>query len=164
MKTLKRKLRSRAGLTLTELLAAMAVLALLGTAIGAGTSAATRVYRQSTTFSEAAVLASTLTEAIADELRYATDLPKADMKNPSFTSQTYGKDTSITNGTGDDEGRLMIGTHALVGSRTYTSGLTATAEIEWMAADKIFDVQLTITDSSGAEQKIAEFSIAPINA
>lgn len=162
MKTLKRKLRSRAGMTLTELLAAMAVLALLGTAIGAGTSAATRVYRQSTTFSEAAVLASTLTEAIADELRYATDLPETDASNPPFTSQTYGKGVSITNGIDDDEGHLMIGSHALVGSRTYTSGLTAVVDIEWKG--KAFDVTLTINDASAVKRKEAKFSIAPINA
>lgn len=163
MKTLKRKLRSRAGMTLTELLAAMAVLALLGTAIGAGTSAATRVYRQSTTFSEAAVLASTLTEAIADELRYATGLPETDTPDdPSFTSQTYGKGVSITNGIDDDAGHLMIGSHALVGSRTYTSGLTAVVDIEWK--DKAFDVTLTINDASAVKQKEAKFSIAPINA
>ena len=68
---MRRKLRSKGGFTLTELLTAVAILGLIAAALGVGLPTAVRAYRQVTAGAEAQVLCSTLSTAIADELRYA---------------------------------------------------------------------------------------------
>lgn len=164
MKKLKRKLRARAGMTLTELLAAIAIMALLGTAISVGTSAALRVYRASTAVSEAGVLKSTLAAAIMDELRYATDID-AGASPVTYRSATYGKNVSITV---DSEGRLLVKGDSikepqpLVGSKTYTSGLTVKA-LDIVYGEGVFTVTLTVGDADGELTSTAAFKIDPIN-
>lgn len=162
MKKLKRKLHSRVGMTLTELLAAIAIMALLGTAISVGTSAALRVYRASTAVSEAGVLKSTLAAAIMDELRYATDID-ADASPVTYRSDTYGKNVSITVSTADDsKGQLLIKGQPLVGSKTYTSGLVVKAlDIDYR--EGVFTVTLTVGETDGEITSTAVFKIDPIN-
>lgn len=162
MKKLKRKLCARAGMTLTELLAAIAIMALLGTAISVGTGAALRVYRASTAVSEAGVLKSTLAAAIMDELRYATDID-AGASPVTYRSDTYGKNTSITVSTADDsEGQLLVKEQPLVGSRTYTSGLTVKT-LDIVYDEGVFTVTLTVGDADGELTSTAAFKIDPIN-
>ncbi|MEG2989475.1 MAG: prepilin-type N-terminal cleavage/methylation domain-containing protein, partial [Oscillospiraceae bacterium] len=83
-----KKLRSQKGFTLSELLVTLAILGVLTLAIAVGISSATTVYRQSVTLSESGVLASTLSQAVADELHYAQDIRGTD--TVTYTSQTYG--------------------------------------------------------------------------
>lgn len=163
MKKCKRKLRARAGMTLTELLAAIAIMALLGTAIGVGTSAALKVYRVSTALSEAGVLKSTISAAIMDELRYATDID-AGASPVTYRSAAYGKDVSITISTADDsKGQLLVKGQPLVGSKTYSSGLTVkTLNIAY--SEGVFTVMLTVGDADGEITSTAEFKVDPINA
>ena len=65
-----KKLKSKSGFTFTELLAAVTILALILTAIAASVPAAVRSYREITAAAEAQVLCSTISTAVADELRY----------------------------------------------------------------------------------------------
>ena len=66
-----RKWKDSRGLTLVETLCAVAILVLLGLLVNTGLNLAMRGYRELTAQSELELLGSTLTSALADELRYA---------------------------------------------------------------------------------------------
>ena len=65
---------SSRGLTLVETLCAVAILVLLGLLVNTGLNLAMRGYRELTAQSELELLGSTLTSALADELRYAREV------------------------------------------------------------------------------------------
>lgn len=158
---MKRKLSSRGGYTLLESLAAIAIVAIMMTAVAAGVSASVTVYKQSTAISEAAVLSSTLFETIADELRFATEITVVgggDDHLSTFTSARYGLNAEISNA----DGRVKISGHDLVSQHSYT-GLDAAAEITYTAG--VFDVTIVVTDPSRSDALCAraEFSVAPLN-
>lgn len=160
---MKRKLRSSSGFTLLESLVAIAILALMLTALGAGTAASVRVYKQSTALSEANILSSTLFEAISDELRFAADITTASGQ-PVFTSPNHGANVSISS----DGGRVKIFRSGLpvgdlIGEKAYTS-LNAAIETLSYSSD-VFAVAIVITDPSqdSAVCSRAEFYIAPLN-
>lgn len=162
---MKRKLCSSGGYTMPELLAALAVLAIMLSALGAGTAASVTVYRQSSALSEANVLTSTLFEAIADELRFAADITTADDGDPAtadpldtFTSTHYGIEAGFSN----EDGRIRVSGRDLIGEKTYT-GLDAAADIRYSFG--VFAVRIVVTDPNqdSAECGRAEFSIAPLN-
>lgn len=160
---MNRKLRSSGGFTLTEMLAAIVILLLTVTALGAGISASVRVYQQSVTLSEAGTLLSTLTEAVSDELRFAENIivetDASGARHLTFTSVNYGVDASFSNG---DDGRIKISGADLVGEMAYSSLHTA-AEIDYSAGS--FSVLLSITDpkQDNFTCRRAEFSIVPLN-
>lgn len=117
-KTLK-KLRSQRGLTLTEMLAAVAALTLLCLALGSGLNIAAHAYRSITAQSETELLLSTAADAITDELRFAhLWAPPADGVLDVYESLRYGPNASLAiNGDGQlviknastpDEGRQML--------------------------------------------------------
>lgn len=89
-KTLK-KLRARAGLTMVETLAAVAVLTLLCLALGSGLNLAVHAYRTIIAQSETELLLSTAADAIIDELRFARIRTlEAGDKLDVYDSQRYG--------------------------------------------------------------------------
>lgn len=67
---LRKLLRSNSGFTLVEMLASIAVLALLTGLIAMGVSVGIKVYQQSTFVSESAVLEETIDNAMGDPFRY----------------------------------------------------------------------------------------------
>lgn len=71
MKRLKQKLRSRAGVTLVEMLCAVVILILLGLLLNSGMSMAVKSYHDVTVESEVQLLLSTAVDAIADKVRYS---------------------------------------------------------------------------------------------
>lgn len=150
---IKRKLRSRAGMTLTELLAAIAVLGVLGAGLAAGFPAAARVYREATADAEASVLFSTLSAAVGDELRCARN-PRTD---GSYDSDLYGKNVSIA---ADGDGYLTVGNEPLVGSRTYTGSLRAGVSIAF--EDGLFTVHLSVLED-GRVRKEKDLVFRPVN-
>ncbi|MDY3617764.1 type II secretion system protein [Agathobaculum sp.] len=150
---IKRKMRSRAGMTLAELLAAVAVLGVLGAGLTAGVPAAARVYHEATADAEASVLFSTLSAAVGDELRYARS-PKAD---GSFDSAVYGKGVSVE---ADGDGHLTVGGEPLLGSRTYTGNLQADISVSY--EDGLFTVNLSVKED-GRVRKEQELVIRPVN-
>ena len=64
------KLRDQRGMTLTELLCTIIVMLMVSALMAVGVGFSVRTYRSSMQRSEAQVLASTLTTAISDKLRY----------------------------------------------------------------------------------------------
>ena len=110
MRAVREKLRSRRGLTLTELLVAMLILSLVTVGVATGISASLRVYRQATETSDAQMLTSTLSTALMDELRYARDVSGTD--DPTFTSGTFGENVSVE----VLDGLVTVGGEKLLGS------------------------------------------------
>lgn len=149
------KLRSSRGFTLLETLIAVGILAIVVTVISTGMPVALHVYKEAVASSEAGVLASTLTEAIADEFRWATD-PQTD---GTYTSAVYGRGAKITV---DDDGHLMIGAYPLVGERAYTNNLKIST-FEYAYTDGKIAVKFAIADPDGKERKSVQFQIAPAN-
>lgn len=93
---MRKKLNSESGLTLVEMLCAVAILVLLVLLLSTGMQMALRTYRDIVAQSEVDLLLSTAVDAIADDLRYAQDVTTgADGKLSSYTSDSFGKGASI---------------------------------------------------------------------
>lgn len=91
---MKRKWRETAGLTLVEMLCAVAILILLGLLLNTGLQMAVKSYRNITAASETQLLLSTAVDALTDELRYAQDAVQAG-ETAVFTSGSFGAGTSF---------------------------------------------------------------------
>lgn len=155
---ISRKLRSRRGLTLTEMLVALAILGLVSGAIATGISSSLPVYQQSVALSESEVLTSTLAQALSDELRYARDIRtetgSADLKN--YTSTLYGAGAAIA----VSDGKLTVGGNPLIGSGAYTS---QKADVAITYVEPMFTITLTISQDTRTV-RTSEFSIRALNA
>lgn len=154
---MKHKLRSRRGMTLSEVLMAMLILSLVTVGMAAGIGASLRVYRQATEASDAQMLASTLSTALMDELRYARDI----QADGSFTSDTFGEGVSVDL----TDGHVEVGGAKLLSDAAYAKltikkiGETKPVSFE----DDVFKVAFEIYNSTeNAIQKV-EFSVSPLN-
>lgn len=151
------KLRAKQGFTLSEMLVATAIVALIGMALAVGIPTALRVQRAAAVSSEASALCSTLTTALADELRYVSSITQ-DGSDIVFDSPTYGLGVFVTS---TDE-RIRIGGYELVSELVYTSGLTATATITY--EDSLLHIDLQIYDAEIPNPRAtAVFDLQPLN-
>ena len=151
---MKQKLRSQSGMTLSEVLVAVVILALLATAVGAGLPVALKAHEQVSVGSEASVLCSTLATAITAELRYAQN---PDPETDCFDSTVYGAGVCVQS----DAGHVKIGGYELLSDLAYSSGLEAGATCNYDAG--VFQVSVTVY--SGGQQICAtSFTVRPINA
>ncbi len=157
MSVWKAKLASRRGMTLTEMLSAVLILALVAAGTAAGVSASLRVYRQSTSLSDAQTLSSTLSIALMDELRYARD--PGGSGTATFTSSTFGPNVSVETSA---EGHVTVGGKELIGLGAY-AGLTAETGVYYHGG--IFDVTIKICRANEDGQPIqnVKFSVRPLN-
>lgn len=103
MKRMMVKLKGKRGMTFVEVLAAVAILSLLGLMIQTGISLALHSYDTMTQDAQTQLLLSTVADVISDELRFARDV-RVEAKDPAdassgeivrYTSSTYGKNTSL---------------------------------------------------------------------
>lgn len=155
MRAVREKLRSRRGLTLTELLVAMLILSLVTVGVATGISASLRVYRQATETSDAQMLTSTLSTALMDELRYARDVSGTD--DPIFTSGTFGENVSVE----VLDGLVTVGGEKLLGSTAYAGLRARTADVTY--ADGVFHVDLTI-GTEDRDIRTVSFGVRVLNA
>lgn len=139
---ISKKLRSRLGMTLAETLIALAVFVILTAALVVGTTAAWKVYQKAVVASEARTLQSTLTQSLADELRYARNI-RQDGGKVVYDSETFGLGASVLSPT---NGRIKVGTEAtnydLLPEKAYTKGMKAYVTVSY--ADGFFEVVLTV--------------------
>lgn len=92
---MRKKLKSKAGVTLVELMAAVAILLLLGLILLAGLNFSFTSYRTATAQSELELLLSTAVDALVDDLRYARNVdPTA--SPVTYFSDSYGEGTHFT--------------------------------------------------------------------
>lgn len=94
---MRKKLRGASGLTLVEMLCAVAVLILLGLILNAGLQMAVQSYRVMVAQSEAELLLSTAANALTDELRYARDVAIDGSGNlTAYHSFSFGPGASLS--------------------------------------------------------------------
>lgn len=153
---IKRKLRSRKGMTLAETLVALAVFAILSVALVIGTTAAWKVYRKAVVASEARILRSTIIQALTGELRYVGNI-QVDGEKVSFDSETFGMGVSVTS----VDGRILIGKYELLPEKAYSKGLKADVKVS--CEDGFFKVDLTIRHEL-LPDKSDSFTIRALNA
>lgn len=144
---MRKKLRSRRGLTLAETLTALAVFSILSVALVQGTHAAWKVYRKAVISSEARTLQSTLAQALSNELRYAANI-QVSGESLTFDSDTFGERVSVQS----DGGRIRIAqnkaegenkTYDLLPEKSYSSGLKAEAAVSF--AGGLFTLEITVS-------------------
>ena len=152
---MKHKLCSRRGMTLTEVLVALLILSLVTGGVAAGVGASLRVYRQATEASDAQMLASTLSAALMDELRYARDV-EGDAP-VIFTSDTFGEEVSVGM---NADGRVTVGSPLLLSDAVY-GVLTASADVR--RDGEAVRVELTVQNGQGETVSGASFSVVPLN-
>ena len=92
---MRKKLKSEAGITLVELLAATVILMLLGLILSAGLNMALSGYRSITAQSEAELLLSTAVDALADDLRYARNV-SGEAGDFTYTSDSFGPERRLS--------------------------------------------------------------------
>lgn len=95
---MKKKLRSSKGMTLTELIMALAVVSLIGVSLTTGINGGVKVYRDATRLYEAETLCGTILTYLEDEFRFArniqidlTDPGEPDPLNPAHIKDEHNK-------------------------------------------------------------------------
>lgn len=161
MKRLRRKLRARRGLTLVEMVAATAVLALLALMLHTGLLMAQNSYRQMTGESERQLLVSTLSDLLANELRYARDTITDGEKLTRYTSVNYGRNTTLTL---NDQGQLEASGHLMLSAGAYGNGSYRIDDysITYNKASGLFQVAFTVT-GGGEGTNETMFSVRCLN-
>ena len=123
-----KKLRSQSGMTLTEMLCALVVLMLISSLLAVGVRFAVQTYRTSMADSQAQMLCSTVTTAIADKLRYCSGVTSAGGKVfikdiGSVESDEQGSFFQVD----EDTGQIVMQSDSekkqLLGAKSYPRGL-----------------------------------------
>lgn len=154
-----------AGMTLMELLCALAVVLLVSAGMVLGVSLAVRSYERSVSASEAQVLCSTLESIVSDELRYAGTLEYENGRVVGFFSQNHAnQDSEYSRFRTDEQGRVLLGEQKLLPNNAYPHGLRATVELaEYDRDTRIFTAVVTVTDRSGGTLAQTEFQVKQLN-
>ena len=133
------KQKKKAGMTLVELLCALAVLLLVSACMVLGVSLAVKSYERSVTHSEAQVLCSTLQATVSDELRYSGTLYFRDGRPVGFFSQDHGGEDAKDGFQTDENGHILLGGIKLLPRKAYPHGLRAAVALTgYDAAERIF--------------------------
>ena len=152
------KQKKKAGLTMVELLCALAVLLLVAACMVVGVSLAVRSYDRSLASSEAQVLCATLQTTVSDELRYSGTLFYDQTGHlTGFFSQEHGVQT-------DENGQILLGGTKLLPKKAYPHGLRAAVTVDYDRATRLFSVTVTVTDAQGAELSSTSFQVEKLNA
>lgn len=125
---MRKKLRSSKGMTLTELIVALAIVSLIGAALTVGINGASKVYRDSTQLYESETLCGTILTYLEDEFRFSRNIRTETVGTETkvvFDSKTFGNGVQVKL---DDDGKILIGKETgpgseLLGASAYTSGL-----------------------------------------
>lgn len=121
---MRKKLRSNRGMTLTELIVALAIVSLIGVSLTVGVNGAAKVYRDATRLYEAETLCGTILTALEDELRFGTNFQPDETTNMlvTYESPVFGGGMCV-NLDGD---KIYIGSgdsNKLLSDKSYTSQL-----------------------------------------
>lgn len=130
---MRKKLHSSKGMTLTELLVALAIVALIGMSLTVGVSGAAKIYRDSTQLFEAETLCGTILTYLEDEFRFGRNIRNETVGTETkviFDSQVFGSDAEVI----VEDGKVKIQNKSsdlgsasakfdLLGDKAYTNGL-----------------------------------------
>lgn len=168
-----RKWKDSRGLTLVEMLCAVAILVLLGLLINTGLHLAVRSYRDITAQEELELLAASLSDALADDLRYARD-PVTDDDGilQYYHSERYNEgDHTTTLSIGEDNRQLYASTYRVLPSGAYGNGAYIIPETDGEGEpgfvikyeDGLFTVDLTVKQAEGELFARAHFTVRCLN-
>lgn len=143
---MRKKLCSSKGMTLTELLVALMIVALIGVSLTVGVNGAVKVYRDATRLYEAETLCGTILTYLEDEFRFSRNIRNQTAggeRTVIFDSQVFGKDVAVFV---NDNGKIEIGEigksssrSKLLSDKAYTSGLKVSED----------DCKITYDEASG---------------
>ena len=104
------RLRNKKGMSIVELLSAIAVMLLVTVVLVTGVRLGVKAYTKSVSMSEAQILCTTLTTAVSDELRYAGTVHIDESGSVGFFSQNVGGDSQTGSSfTSDKNGYVLLG-------------------------------------------------------
>lgn len=159
---MREKLRDEQGLTLVEMLCAAAVLILLGLIVNTGLQMAVRSYRDITARSEVQLLLSTLSDALADDLRFARDVETgADGALLRYSSDSYnsGEKASLE----IDSGQVTANGKRVLPDGAYGNGAYTARKMdityETQADGSFFTVALEVGQTEGTISAGTEFTV-----
>lgn len=150
---MRRKWRSESGLTLVELLAAVVILILLGLLLNTGLQMAVSSYRAITAQSEVELLLATAVDALANDLRCARDVVEQGNGGFTYTSDSFGENTSLTLEEGQIEanGKRLLPTGAYGSGEAYrVAEMTITPAAPDESDGVIFTIKLNVETVDGA--------------
>lgn len=172
MRRLLRRVNSRRGFTLVELLVTIVVMLLVTEILSMTIQLSTKHYTRSVRNSESQTICGTLAMAVQEELQYATRVqppagstPDGEGFYPEFTyysrAREHGSGCALTCESGKLYVRKGENAYALVGSETYTYDMTAQMTCRWNK-DGYFRVDLKVLD--GTKEMAGEsFDVYPLN-
>jgi len=161
---MRKKLRSSKGMTLTELLVALAVVSLIGMALTVGINNAVKVYRDATQLYESETLCGTILTCLEDEFRFGRNVQKETgtvegnpVEKVTFDSRSFGNGVSVTV---EDDGKVMIGGQELLGKTAYTSRLMVLKDKCEITYDESKDeVKITIAVGPSPDKVYVEHTV-----
>lgn len=125
MQRIKKKIKSRQGFTLVEMLVALLLLGFMMLVVGSGSTVALDTYREGIRYAESATLSSTVQSSVENEMRYAYNIVTAGDQVTSFSSKNYGENTKFLL---DANGMVQVesdsGSVPLLGTKVYTNELS----------------------------------------
>lgn len=160
---MRKKLRDEQGLTLVEMLCAVAILMLLGLMMNTGMQMAVRSYQDVVAQSEVQLLLSTLSDALADDLRYARDVETAaDGTLLSYSSDSYNSGGQAKLEIGGN-GQVVAGGKRVLPDGAYGNGAYKVQEMsisyQTQAGGSFFTVGLKVGQAEGGISAEVEFTV-----
>lgn len=164
---MRKKLKDRSGLTLVEMLCATVILVLLCLMMNTGLNMAMTNYRAITAESETQLLLSSLSDALADKLRYCV----------VYTNEAGDTATGFSIGdvTVSSDGMVLVGGSKLLPEGAYGNpdGFykgdyqvtvdPAALESAYQKSTNSFELQLTVKDVNLSISKTADLTVRCLN-
>lgn len=146
---MRKKLREAAGVTMVEMLAAVAILMLLGMMLNTGLQMALNSYRNIIAKSEVELLLSTAMDALADDLRFARNVEQPTVYSTDDVPFTYTSDSFA--GTihlerridEDNEGQIMAHVVGSTGLRFLSTGVYGAKGADGKRAYQVTEMKIT---------------------
>ena len=159
--------RAQAGFTIIELLAALAILAVLGTMVASAMVTGSRIMATSTATANASVLEQSIQTALSDTLRYASAHVPAgasSAENPSFDSDSFldYAGSAVRDGRlGVEEGRIALNTASGIqyvpkAAGIYTDFMVSDFQLNYDCATNVFSATYTISLPDGSYSRTGE--------
>lgn len=157
---MRRKLRESSGLTLVEMLCAVAVLILLGLMLNTGMQMAVRSYRTMIARSETQLLLFTLADALSDDLRYAQEVETGTGGELLSYQDASGGTVSLTVGA---DGQAYAGGKRLLPPGAYGNGAYGVQTMDISFAEGCFAVKLKVGQRTGDIQAETALTVRCLN-
>lgn len=180
---MRKKLKDTGGLTFVELLCAVCILVLLCLMMNTCLNMAVKSYRSITAESEAELLVSSISDALADKLRYCVVTVD---KNGKYKETSVGPIEETEDADGNvavtavtvDAGQLKVDGKSLLPSAAYgasgdfSMGYIGTYEVEQVTGKPLvvydpgtncFTVSFTVTAAKAGISKTTEFTVRCLN-